>query len=176
LRGMRRPQDPFEALKPGIRIGRLTIGTPLLTILMAASVVMGAVIVQTVLQAPFVTPFEAVISENCDPVAPTPATVQQGTDGFIQWACGPEAAFSVVVEGTVTPTITAGLEWTSTYIYRTNAAGPTTSCATAVVNRLLVSGTPVTFTASDVAGWNYCSDFVNAQPGMTDVEYSWDQA
>lgn len=129
------------------------------------------------LNAPPIIP--TVLTRNCDPVNPTPAQVANGSNGFVIWTCTPtQSAFRVNVAGSVTPTITKGSEWTSTYIFKETTGGvgdPVGNCASASTKYALTSGTSVTFNGNDVGGWRYCSDFFNAQPGMSSITYSWSQ-
>ena len=146
-----------------------------LAIMLTAAVVSAAVLFNQTLTAP--APIVAVVSKNCDPVGPTPPTYVVGTSGFVFWGCtASSGAIKVNAAGSVTPTITKGTEWTSTYIYKLGGTPPTTSCSSAAPNRALTSGTAVSFTAGDAGDWNYCSDYSNAPNPMTNVVYSWSQA
>lgn len=116
-----------------------------------------------------------VLTKGCDPANPTPPTVLAGTAGFVTWACGTNAAIFVQTNGgTVTPTITKGAEWTTTFIFKHGTA-LSTSCAGIAGARATASGTPITFAASDAGGWDMCSDFTSAINPMSQITYSWSQ-
>jgi hypothetical protein len=157
---------------------RAVIERPLaafLAIMLSAAVVSGVVLYQQTLNAP--TPVGAVMSKNCDTAPPSPPTYIVGTSGFVTWGCSQtQSAIRVNSAGTVTPTITKGTEWTTTYIYKTSGTAPSTGCASATITKVLTSGTAVSFVLGDVGDWNYCSDYVNAPNPMSNVIYSWDQA
>jgi hypothetical protein len=164
-------RDPLVALR------RAVIERPwavFLALMLTAAGVSAVLLYTQTLTAP--TPVEAALSRNCEPVPPTPLTYVVGTNGFVIWGCtAPAGAFRVNAAGTVTPTITKGSEWTTTYIYRTSGTAPTTGCASASINKALTSGSAVTFVAGDAGDWNYCSDYVNAPDPMSNVVYTWDQ-
>lgn len=147
-----------------------------LAIMVSATVVSAAVLFNQTLTAP--TPLGATLTRNCETAPPTPPNYVVGTSGFVTWACPTTSAITVNAAGTVTPTITKGPGWTTTFIYRTSGTPPTTGCASASSTKELTSGTAVSFAAADVGGWNYCSDYVNA-PGppnpMSNVVYEWNQ-
>lgn len=158
----------------GLRFSPLKI---VFALLLVASVVVAAVIVQQSLLPPTVT--GAVLTENCDPLNPIPPTVISGTSGYVIWECDVGVgAFTVNGAGTVTPTISKGSEWTTTFIYKlgTGTTPPTIDCLSASHEKPVSSGTAVAFVAADAGEWAYCSDFSNAQDPMTPIDYSWDQA
>lgn len=169
---LRRPWHVSEAIR------RAVIERPLaafLAIMLIAAVVSAAVLFNQTLTAP--SPVGQVVSRNCEPVPPTPPTYIVGTSGFVIWGCtATQSAILVNSAGTVTPTITKGSEWTTTFIYKTSGSAPTTGCSSASINKALTSGAAVSFTGGDVGNWNYCSDYVNAPNPMTNVVYSWNQA
>lgn len=139
-----------------------------------AMVAVAALLFTQTLTAPTVV--AAVLTRNCEPVAPTPPNVIAGTSGFVTWRCSvTQGAITVGGAGTVTPSITRGAEWTTTYIWKTSGTAPTTSCSTASINKALTSGTSVSFVAGDAGEWNFCSDFVNAPNPMSNVVYQWSQ-
>jgi hypothetical protein len=145
-----------------------------LAIMLVAGIVSAAVLFNQTLTAP--SPVGAALTRNCDPAPPTPPTYVVGTSGFIIWSCtATTSAIRVNSAGSVTPTITKGAEWTTTYIYKTSGTAPTTGCASASVNKALTSGSPVALVGGDVGDWNYCSDYVNAPNPMSSVVYSWTQ-
>jgi hypothetical protein len=162
---------------PLVTLRRAVIERPwavFLALMLTAAGVSAALLFNQTLTAP--TPVGAALSRNCETVPPTPLTYVVGTNGFVIWGCtATTSAFHVNAAGTVTPTITKGSEWTTTYIYKTSGTAPTTGCASASVNKALTSGSAVTFVAGDVGDWNYCSDYVNAPNPMSNVVYTWDQ-
>jgi len=159
-------------------IRRAVLERPLaafLAIMLVAGIVSAAVLFNQTLTAP--SPVGATLTRNCEPVAPTPPTYVVGTSGFVIWGCNATtSAIRVNAAGSVTPTITKGSEWTTTYLYKTSGTAPTTGCASASITKVVTSGTAVSFIAGDVGDWNYCSDYTNAPTSMSNVVYSWSQA
>jgi hypothetical protein len=146
-----------------------------LVIMLVAGIVSAAILFNQTLTAP--TPVGATLTRNCEPVPPTPLTYVVGTSGFVIWGCtATTSAIRVNAAGSVTPTITKGSEWTTTYLYKTSGTAPTTGCASASITKVLTSGSAASFVAGDVGDWNYCSDYANAPNPMTNVVYSWSQA
>ena len=166
-----------EPRRPGLRKAKSRSTKVVFALGFLVAVAMGvvaAVLFSQTLTAPSVV--AAVLTRNCEPVAPTPPAVVAGTSGLVIWRCSAtQGAITVGGAGTVTPTITKGAEWTTTYIWKTSGTAPTTSCSTASVNKALTSGTAVSFAAGDAGDWNYCSDFVNAPNPMSNVDYQWSQ-
>lgn len=145
-----------------------------MALMLVAAGVSAAVLFSQTLNAP--TPVGATLTENCDPVGPTPSNYIVGTDGFVIWMCSATiGAIDVNSAGTVTPTITKGSEWTTTYIYKTSGTAPTTGCSSASITKALTSGTAVSFVGGEVGDWNYCSDYVDAPDPMSNVVYTWNQ-
>jgi hypothetical protein len=182
----RRPKDTeaFDAaLKrlsrrdPLVALQRAVIERPwavFLALMLTAAGVSAAVLFNQTLNAP--TAVGAALDRNCESVPPTPPSYVAGTSGFVTWGCSTTtSAIRVNSAGTVTPTITKGSEWTTTYIYKTSGTAPTTGCASASINKALTSGSAITFVAGDAGDWNYCSDYVNAPNPMSNVVYTWDQ-
>lgn len=170
----------FESRPRRVRdhLSRVIIERPLaafLAIMLVAGVVSAAVLFNQTLTAP--SPIGAVLTRNCDPVAPTPLTYVVGTSGFVIWGCTPTtSAIRVNNAGSITPSITKGSEWTTTYIYKTSGTAPTTGCSSASINKALTSGSALTLVSGDVGDWNYCSDYVNAPNPMSNVVYAWTQS
>jgi hypothetical protein len=142
-------------------------------LLIVGGVVTAVLLFNQTLTPPGTTP--TTLTRICDPVGPTPSNVIEGTNGFVYWGCSPASmgAFTVNGAGTVTPTITKGSEWTTTYIFHSSL--PTTNCASAGGNKIVTSNVPVTFASTETGQWWYCSDFVNAPDTMTAITYSWAQ-
>jgi hypothetical protein len=145
-----------------------------LAIMLVAGIVSAAILFNQTLTAP--SPVGAAMTRNCEPVPPTPPTYIVGTSGFVIWACTTTSAIRVNSAGSVTPTITKGAGWTTTYLYKTSGTAPTTGCGSASITKVLTSGSAVTLVAGDVGDWNYCSDYVNAPNPMSSVVYDWSQA
>lgn len=146
-----------------------------LLVLAVAGVVSAAFIFEQIQPT---VPLSGTMTANCNPTAPTPASVDLGTSGQMTFSCSsgnPTAnpAFTTTARVVVKPTITglaAPYNTSRLYIYNADGTPNTGPCGLRADGERIANGETETLQAE---GWNYCAEYENVDRELPQFKVSW---